>query len=74
VQKTLIALGLAGLLLAAVSSTVSAALTAPPAKSVVSNLSSDLTDVRWQRCWLDRWGRRRCQWCWRDRWGRLRCS
>ena len=73
-QKTAIALGLAGLLLAAGSSTASAAFTVPPAKSVISSLNGDLTDVRWQRCWRDRWGRRRCQWCWRDRWGRVRCS
>jgi hypothetical protein len=73
-QKTAVALGLAGLLLVAGSSTASAAFTVPPAKCVISSLNSDLTDVRWRRCWLDRWGRRRCQWCWRDRWGRVRCS
>ena len=73
-QKAIIALGLAGLLLAAGFSTASAAFTVPPAKSVITSLNSDLTDVRWRRCWIDRWGRRRCQWCWRDRWGRVRCS
>ena len=73
-QKAIIALGLAGLLLAAGFSTASAATTVPPAKSVITSLNSDLTDVRWRRCWIDRWGRRRCQWCWRDRWGRVRCS
>ena len=73
-QKAIIALGLAGLLFAAGSSTASAAFAVPPAKSVITSLNSDLTDVRWRRCWFDRWGRRRCQWCWRDRWGRIRCS
>jgi hypothetical protein len=73
-QKTAIALGLAGLLLAVGASTASAAIMAPPAKCVASSLNSDLADVRWRRCWLDRWGRRRCQWCWRDRWGRVRCN
>ena len=51
-RKTVAALGLSGLLLAAGSSTASAAFTAPPAKSVISSLNSDLTDVRWQRCWV----------------------
>jgi hypothetical protein len=51
-HKTVVALGLAGLLLAVGSSTASAAFTAPPAKSVISSLNSDLTDVRWRRCWL----------------------
>jgi len=73
-QRTAIALGLAGVLLAVSYSTAPAAFIVPPAKSVISGLNSNLTDVRWQRCWRDRWGRRRCQWCWRDRWGRIRCS
>jgi hypothetical protein len=73
-QKTAIALGFAGILLAASSSTVRAAFIVPHAKSVITGLNNDLTDVSWRRCWLDRWGRRRCQWCWRDRWGRVRCS
>ena len=49
----------AGMLLTAGSSTASAAFTVPPAKSVINSLKGDLTDVRWQRCWRDRWGRRR---------------
>jgi hypothetical protein len=73
-QKTAIALGLAGILLAGASSTASAAFAPPPAKAVISGLNSDLTDAGWRRCWRDRWGRRRCQWCWRDRWGRVRCN
>ena len=51
-HKTVVALGFAGLLLAAGSSTASAAFPVPAAKSVVSSLNSDLTDVRWRRCWL----------------------
>jgi hypothetical protein len=73
-QKAVITLGLVGLMIAAGSSTASAAFAVPPTKAVISNLNSDLTDVRWRRCWIDRWGRRRCQWCWRDRWGLVRCS
>ncbi len=74
-SKTAIAIGLAGLLLAAASATTQAATFVPLPKSmIVEGLNSDLTQVRWRRCWLDRWGRRRCQWCWRDRWGRVRCS
>ena len=73
-QKTAIALGLAGLLLAAGFSTASAAFIPPPAKCLIESLNSSLVDARWRRCWIDRWGRRRCQWCWRDRWGRVRCG
>jgi hypothetical protein len=73
-RKISIALGLAGLLLAVAPPIASAAFIVPPAKCVVSNLNSDLTDAGWRRCWRDRWGRRRCQWCWRDRWGRIRCN
>jgi hypothetical protein len=51
-HQTVVALGLAGLLLAAGSSTASAAFTVAPAKSVTSILNSDLTDVRWRRCWV----------------------
>ncbi len=73
-QKAVIALGLAGLLLAAGSSIPAAAFPVPTAKTVISGLNNGFTEVRWQRCWRDRWGRRRCQWCWRDRWGRICCS
>jgi hypothetical protein len=45
-HKTAVALGLAGLLVAANSSTASAAFTLPPTKSVIGSLSSDLSDVR----------------------------
>ena len=50
-HKTVVALGLAGLLLAADSSTASAAFTVPPAKGVIGSLKSDLADVHWQRGW-----------------------
>ena len=73
-QKMAIAVGLAGLLLTAGYATASAAIVPPPAKTVIESLNSSLVDVRWRRCWRDRWGRTRCQWCWRDRWGRVRCS
>jgi hypothetical protein len=49
-HKTVVALGLAGLSLAAASSTASAAFTAPSA-SEISSLKSDLTDVHWRRGW-----------------------
>ena len=51
-HKTVAAVGLSGLLLAAGSSTASAAFTLPPAKSVIGSFDCDLTDVRWRRCWL----------------------
>jgi len=50
-QKAIIALGLTGLLFVGGSSTASAAFAVPPAKSVITSLNSDLTDVRWRRCW-----------------------
>jgi hypothetical protein len=53
-QKAVIALGFAALLLAAGYSPSSAAITVPPAKSVITSLNSDLPDVRWRRCWFDR--------------------
>jgi hypothetical protein len=74
-SKTLVAIGLAGLLLTAASVTTQAGLFMPASKSaIVESLNSNITQARWRRCWVDRWGRRRCQWCWRDRWGRVRCS
>jgi hypothetical protein len=74
-SKVALAIGLAGLLLATASTTGSSAMTIVPlAKSAISGPSGDLDLVRWRNCWLDRWGRRRCNWCWRDRWGRVRCG
>ena len=73
--KSAIAIGVAGLLLAGISATSHAASFMPPPKAgIIAALNSDLTDARWRRCWIDRWGRRRCHWCWRDRWGRVRCG
>jgi hypothetical protein len=72
--KTAIAIVLAGFVFAAAGPTNATAMQVVPfSKSVVSNLSGDIIDVGWRRCWIDRWGRRRCHWCWRDRWGRVRC-
>jgi hypothetical protein len=73
-SKIALAIGLAGLLLATVSTTGSAMPIAPLSKSVINGSSSDLDLVRWRNCWRDRWGNRRCHWCWRDRWGRVRCG
>ena len=73
-SKTAFAIGLAGLLLATVSTSASAMPVVPMSKSVISGLNSDLDLVRWRNCWRDRWGHRRCNWCWRDRWGRVRCG
>jgi hypothetical protein len=72
--KTVIAIGLAGLLLAAASATAPAAPFTPLPESVIAGLGSDVTEASWRRCWRDRWGRLRCHRCWRDRWGRVRCS
>ena len=71
-RKTIIATALAGLALAVMSVPVSAAPIVPLSKSVISG-PSVVTDVRWRRCWRDRWGRTHCQWGWRDRWGRVIC-
>ncbi len=73
-SKIALAIGLAGLLLAAASTTGSAMPIVPLSKSVISGHSSGLDLVRWRNCWRDRWGNRRCNWCWRDRWGRVRCG
>lgn len=72
--KTVIAIGLAGLLVVAASRTAQAAPFMPLPKSMIEGLNSDLTQVSWRHCWRDRWGRRHCRRCWRDRWGRVRCS
>jgi hypothetical protein len=73
--KTVIAIGLAGLLVAAASTTAQAAPFMPLPQSMIEGLNSDLTQVvSWRHCWRDRWGRRHCRRCWRDRRGRVRCS
>jgi hypothetical protein len=72
--KTLIAVGLAGLLVAAASATTQAApFFQLPKSMIVAGLNSDIDQVAWRRCWRDRWGRMQCRRCWRDRWGRVRC-
>jgi hypothetical protein len=70
--KTAGAAALAALILAAGAPTAQAMPMAPH-HSMIAGLNSDIQDVRWRRCWRDRWGRLRCQTCWRDRWGRVRC-
>ena len=72
--RTVIAIGLAGLMLAAASATAEAAPLTPLPKTVVESLHSDVNLASWRQCWRDRWGRRHCRRCWRDRWGRVRCS
>jgi hypothetical protein len=51
------------LLLAASLPTQARTITPPSKGVIVQGLNSDLTDVRWRRCWRDRWGRMRCTWC-----------
>ncbi len=72
-QRILVAIGLAGLLLAGALNPASAAPIVPLSKSVISKLGENITDVRWRQCRRDRWGRMHCRWCWRDRWGRVSC-
>jgi len=71
--KTVIAIGLAGLLLAAASASAPAAPISALPTSTIEGLGSNVIEAGWRRCWRDRWGRLRCHWCWRDRWGRVRC-
>jgi hypothetical protein len=72
--KAAIAIGLAGLLLAAAAGTTEAAPFVPLPNAAIEGLSSDLAQASWTRCWRDSWGRRHCRRCWRDRWGRVRCG
>jgi hypothetical protein len=69
--RTILAVAVAGLILAAVSGTAQAAPVAPLPAGVMTDLNI-LTDVA-RRCWRDRWGRLHCRRCWRDGWGRVRC-
>jgi hypothetical protein len=72
--KVAMLLGLAGLVLAGSVGSSSALPFMPAGKdAIIKDLGNDLTDVRWRRCWRDRWGRVRCRWCSRDRWGRIHC-
>jgi hypothetical protein len=60
-QKSAIAIVLAGFVLAAAGSTSASAMQVVPLSgSVLNNLSGDVIDVGWRRCWRDRWGRLRC--------------
>jgi hypothetical protein len=70
--RTVFAMAVAGLVLAALPGTAQAAPIAPLAQTLTAELS-DVMQVSWNRCWRDRWGRRHCRRCWRDRWGRVRC-
>lgn len=70
--RTVFAMSVAALLFAAIPGSAKAAPIAPLPAGVAAQLS-DVTEVRWRRCWRDRWGRMHCRWCWRDRWGRVRC-
>jgi len=71
-MRTIFAGGVAGLVLLTVPGASQAAPIAPLPAAVMADLNS-VTQVSWQRCWRDRWGRRICRRCWRDRWGNVRC-
>jgi hypothetical protein len=58
--RTVFAMAVAGLVLAAVSGTAQAAPTVPPAVGVTADLS-DVTQVSRRRCWRTRWGRLHCR-------------
>lgn len=70
--RALFAVAIAGLMYAAAPGVVQASPLLPPQglSAITPNL---LTDVRWRRCWRDRWGRLHCRTCWRDSWGRTIC-
>jgi len=70
--RTVFAIAIASLILAAASETAQAAPIAPLPAGVTGDFS-DLTDVSWRRCWRDRWGRMHCRRCWRNSWGCVRC-
>lgn len=74
--RTVLAIGIAGLIFAGGSGTTQAAPILPLPAAATTGLDN-LTDVQWgRRCWRDRWGRMRCHGgrnCWRDRWGYRHC-
>lgn len=72
-RKAWIALAVAGAGLTVASVHATAAPLTPLSKSAICG-PSEVSNIRWRRCWRDRWGRTRCQWCWRDRWGRVICN
>jgi hypothetical protein len=70
--RALLAFAIVGLVCAALPTPVKASPLVPH-QGLTGIAPSFLQDVRWRRCWRDRWGRLHCRWCWRDRWGRVRC-
>jgi hypothetical protein len=56
--RTMFAMAVAGLVLAAVSGTSQAAPIAPRS-AVVTNDGGTVTQVHWH-CWIGRWGHRHC--------------
>jgi hypothetical protein len=56
-SKTAIVVVLAGFVLNAAGSTSASAMQIVPLpKSVLTNLSGEIVDAGWRRCWWDRWG------------------
>ena len=77
--RTILAIGIAGLIFAGGTGTTQAAPILPLPAAATANLDN-LTDAQWgRRCWRDGWGRVHCRgggWgrnCWRDRWGNRHC-
>ena len=77
--RTILAIGIAGLIFAGGSGTTQAAPILPLPAAATADLDN-LTDAQWgRRCWRDGWGRVHCRgggWgrnCWRDRWGNRHC-
>ena len=62
--RTMFALAVAGLIVAAVSGTSQAAPIAPLAAGVTAFHSGNLTKVYWhhRHCWIGRYGHRHCAW------------
>jgi hypothetical protein len=77
--RTLVAIGIVGLIFAGSAGPAQAAPILP-LPAAATGVLDNLTDVQWRRhCWRDRWGSLHCRgggWgrhCWRDRWGRKHC-
>src|SRR5262245_66342592 len=67
--RTVLAIGIAGLIFAGGSGTTQAAPILPLPAAASAGLDN-LTDVQWgRRCWRDRWGRVRCSGGWDGGWG-----
>jgi hypothetical protein len=71
--RAFFALAVAGLVYAAAPGITQASPLVPSQEGLRTLAPNFLQDVRWRRCWRDRWGRLHCRWCWRDRWGRVIC-